>query len=489
MTCLCITVRWLDDRYHGLLNRDGPPEWPPSPFRLFQALVAGAARHGKLESDIGTSLAWLETLDPPLILAPHASPCQIVQRFVPNNDGDIEQDRQKRLTGKTSRPTLMHGEPEVHYLWRIDGASPEAHGAIRAARLITCLGWGIDMAYGDGRILEDDQVGQLDGVRWYPKPGTMREDGLLRVPRKATTARGGSMTDLRSAHQSALNRIEHGKPLRTVEKPQVFDRVFYASTERPIGRPHVVFALRDERDESYCYPHAKLIHIAGMARCASIKAMAEFPPYGIENAPGWVESFVAGHRSEGQNDHRQFSYVPLPSIGHEHADAMIRRLMITAPFGCEAELRHLAAQLDGEQLRPEGGAAGPVLDMIGHDGVTRQYLGPSKVWASVTPIILPGHDDHKPGKTIKLIERALAQSAIEQRCQFTWGTLPYFNNCLTASKYDRNGRRIGCFRPDHLNGLTAVHIRISFERPVAGPLTIGAGRHCGLGTLAALNER
>jgi CRISPR-associated protein Csb2 len=349
------------------------------------------------------------------------------------------------------------------------------------------------MAYGDGRMLEEDEVGLLNGIRWFPKAGTMREDGLLRVPKR------GSMTDLQSSHQSALNRIEHGKPLRTVEKPQVFDRVYYASAERPIGPPRVIFALRNarrlsiksrhrERDDSYCYPHAKLIHIAGMARSAAIKAMEPFPPHDIENATCWVESFVAGHRSQANRDHKQFSYVPLPSIGHEHADAMIRRVMITAPFGCEAELHHLAAQLDGEQLRPEGGGAGPILDRVRSDGVTRQYLGPSKLWASVTPVILPGHDDHKPGKTMKLIERALAQSGIQQRCQFTWGALPYFNNCLTASKYDRDGRRTGYFRPDHLSGLTAVHIRIAFEHPVAGPLLIGAGRHCGLGVLAAINE-
>jgi CRISPR-associated protein Csb2 len=338
------------------------------------------------------------------------------------------------------------------------------------------------MAYGDGQILEDDEVGRLNGVRWFPKPNTMREDGLLRVPK------GGSMTDLRSAHQSALNRIEHDKPLRTVEKPQVFDRVFYASTEQPIGQPYAIFALRDEQDDSYSYPHAKLIHIAGMARRASIKAMEAFPPHGIDAAAAWVQTFVAGHRSVDKGDHLQFSYVPLPSIGSEHADAMIRRLMIAAPFDCETELRHLAAQLDGEQLHPEGDTVGPILDRIRSDGVTRQYLGPSKVWASVTPVILPGHDDHKQGKTTKLIERALAQSGIEQRCRFTCGALPYFNNCLTAYKYDRNGRRTGYFRPDHLDGLTAVHIRIIFEHPVAGPLTVGAGRHCGLGVLAAVNE-
>jgi len=482
MTHLCITVRWLDNRYHGLLNRDGPPEWPPSPFRLLQALVAGVARHGQLDSEIGKSLVWLESLDAPLILAPRACSGQIVQRFVPNNDADKEPHRQLRLTGKTSRPTILLGVPEIHYVWPNAGGATEAEWATQAARYVTCLGWGIDMAYGDGRILEEKEVGQLRGIRWLPRPNTLRDDGLLRVPT------GGSTMDLRRAHQSALNRIEHGKPLRTVEKPQVFDRVFYESAERPIGRPYAVFALRTPLDEFFPYSHAKLIHIAGMTRSASISAMKAFPPGDITDAADWVKSFVAGHRSEVENDHRQLSYVPLPSIGHGHADAMIRRVMIVAPFGCGSELSHLADQLDGEHLHPESGGEGPVLDRLRSDGVTRQYVGSSKVWASVTPVILPGHNDHKPEKTAKLIERALLQSGIDQGCQYTWGALPNFNNCLTAFKYDRSGRRTGYFRPDHLNGLTAVHIRITFEHPVTGPLVVGAGRHCGLGVLAALSE-
>src|SRR5271157_5988588 len=120
MTHFVLTVRWLDDRYHGLLDRDGPREWPPSPFRLFQALVAGAARCGKLESTIGESLAWLQSLDPPVIIAPRSGAAQVVTRFVPNNDGDKVPDRQNRLKGKTFRPTLMLDPPVIHYIWPID---------------------------------------------------------------------------------------------------------------------------------------------------------------------------------------------------------------------------------------------------------------------------------------------------------------------------------------------------------------------------------
>jgi CRISPR-associated protein Csb2 len=444
---------------------------------LFQALVAGVARRGALDTEPGRSLEWLQS-KPPIIIAPRSRPGQVVTRFVPNNDGDKEPDRQKRLTGKTSRPTIMLDRPEVHYIWALDRDCPQA-GLMEASQSLSCLGWGIDMAYADSRLLDDLRIREIKGVRWFPKPGTVRDDGMLRVPKEE------SMADLRLAHKTFLERIEHGKPLRAVHKPQVFDRVFYASIERPIGRPYAVFDLRRADDERCCWPHARAVCVAGMIRHAAIKAM-EYPPDGVGDVGAWVESFVAGHRPNGTENQERFSYVPLPSIGHEHADAMVRRVMITAPFGCEAQLSHLADQLDGVRLQPEGGGEGPFLERRGVDGVARRYLDASLGWASVTPVILPGHNDHKAAKTIGLIERALRQSGIDEPCEVTWSALPNFPHCLTAHKYDRSGRLVGYVRPKHLEGLTAVHVRLTFECAVAGPLSVGAGRHCGLGVLATM---
>jgi CRISPR-associated protein Csb2 len=479
MTYFCITVRWLDDRYHGLLDRNGPPEWPPSPYRLFQALVAGVARRGEIDGEIGKSLEWLEGRAP-IIIAPRSFPGPAITRFVPNNDGDKKPDRQNRLTGKTSRPTIMLDRPEVHYLWPGAEDCLPARPLIEGSRFLSCFGWGIDLAYSDGQMLDEEQIGKLDGIRWFPTADAFHDTGLLRIPK------AGSMADLRRAHESALTRIEHGRPLRTVHKPEVFDRVFYTSIERPLGRPSVTFSLRTGDDDSYRYPHAKLMHIAGMTRRAAIQAMKEYPPEELEDADAWVGSFVAGHCPAGIDNHERFSYVPLPSIGHEHADAMIRRVMIIAPFAYESHLRHLANQLDGLQLEPEDGTDGPVLDRLRSDPVTLRYLKSSRVWASVTPVILPGHDDHKPAKTIKLVERALRQSGMGQSCSFTWSAKPNFAHCLTAHKYDHEKQHVGYYRPQHLEGLTAVHVRITFEHSVAGPLCIGAGRHCGFGILASV---
>ena len=91
MTRFCVTIRFLDPRFHG--RGDRGPEWPPSPFRLFQALLAAASRNGLLDEE---AFHWLERLSPPEILAPPVLPVSSWKNYVPNNDSD------KTLTGKTA---------------------------------------------------------------------------------------------------------------------------------------------------------------------------------------------------------------------------------------------------------------------------------------------------------------------------------------------------------------------------------------------------
>jgi hypothetical protein len=123
-----------------------------------------------------------------------------------------------------------------------------------------------------------------------------------------------------------------------VDKPKIFDRILYTSIERPIGSPYAVFKLLDANEDAYRHPHAKLIHIAGMVRHAAIQRMEADPPSWIEHPADWINRVVRGKRDESSTvEHRQFSYVPLPSIGHEHADAMIRNVMVVAPMGMDRE--------------------------------------------------------------------------------------------------------------------------------------------------------
>jgi CRISPR-associated protein Csb2 len=91
-------------------------------------------------------------------------------------------------------------------------------------------------------------------------------------------------------------------------------------------------------------------------------------------------------------------------------------------------------------------------------------------------------------RTAALIQTALQRAGIETPCEFTWQSVPFFKNCLSAHKYARDGRQIDYHRPKHLRTQTAIHLRVTFTEPVPGPLTIGAGRHCGFGLIACVPD-
>lgn len=537
MTHLLLTVRFLDDRYHGLLDRGGPPEWPPSPFRLFQALVAGVARRGELVvgddvlsntsfTPIGQALAWLQrhtSEHPPIIIAPKSKLGQAIIRFVPNNDGDKKSDRQERLTAKHTQPTLFLLEPdqkpEVHYVWDASGKDDCPIADIeRAARSLTTLGWGIDMAFADARLADEPELQKLKGIRWYPKKQDWPFRDTLRVPTYNAELSECTLCDLRHCHSTFLNRIEHGKPLKTVDKPKVFERVLYTSVERPVERPYVLFKLLDDNFDTTRYPQPLLAHIAAVVRHAAIDCMGGESG---SNAPSWIPAaergdwvsrFVRGKVEQGCKNHQQVSYVPLPSIGHEHADAMIRNVMLIAPIGCEQELEHVAERLDGVTLEFKDAGEACDTGMPPHIALPRSlqqftaprgkfidkhYLGRSRVWQSVTPVILDEHAkrlnrvNESTGKVEKawnhdeLICKALRRAGLETPCSFSWQAHPYYKNCVSAYRYDRN-KRPNFVPPKRLDGKTAVHLRLTFEHDVPGPLALGAGRHCGFGLMAAV---
>lgn len=254
-----------------------------------------------------------------------------------------------------------------------------------------------------------------------------------------------------------------------------------------VGRPYAVFELLQDDDSRFSYSQNKLIHLAGMVRHLAIESMKNSPPDGVDE--DWVETYVAGHRKSGDSTHHQFSYLPLPSTGHAHTDPAVRRVMIAAPVGDDRLLDHLARTITGRRLKPTARTnlqTPPTLVQTRGDRVTECYTKAANAWASFTPVILPGHDDHKPDKTRMLIAKALQQSGIDQPCEFDWSPFSYFPKALSAHKYDRSKQPAGYIRPDHILNLTAVHVLLRFPAGVSipGPMLIGAGRHCGLGVFA-----
>jgi CRISPR-associated protein Csb2 len=489
---LCITVRFLQSYSHGR-GEDGNPEWPPSPLRLFQALVAASAGRWNQRTELAyaqPALHWLEVQPPPTIVAADAVRSHYPYRlYVPDNVADKVAASWSRgqnasiadyRSEKDVRPMHLLGEA-VHYLYPLrDGTCSYLDILTAAARSITHLGWGIDMVVGNASVISGEQAAGLSGHRWQP---STTGSTALRVPIE------GTIDDLMRKHKAFLGRLSN-EGFRPVPPLRAFRVRGYRRDDEPPQRPCRVFELRKADGGRFRYPHSKLIHLAGMIRHLAIEAMKASPPVGVDDT--WVETYVAGHVVEHEREHRQLSYLPLPSVGHQHADPGVRRIMITAPPGDDIWLDHVARHLAGQQLGPLrgdefGDAEPPFLVPIRGDNVSQRYTKPANAWHSFTPVILPGHDDHKPEKTRKLVEKALAQSGVDQPCQFEWSTFSRFPKSFSAHKYDRNGRLTGYVRPDHLLTQTAVHLTLRFKDglKMPGPIAVGAGRHCGLGLFAA----
>ncbi|MEX2270439.1 MAG: type I-U CRISPR-associated protein Csb2 [Vicinamibacterales bacterium] len=492
---LLLSVRLLDGRFHGLAANGDRPNWPPSCFRLFQAIIAGNARGESIPPHVVEALKWLETLPPPVIVAPASKPGRVTLTYVLNNTEG------RSRTQKFLRPTLLNGDRLIEFAWQYDPAERIAQNhadvLVDAVRHVRAFGWGIDLATGHGAIQKQVPEPSESRRRFFPRQHSEEPGTEIRVPRE------GSMDSLRECYRQYLGRfaardstlLESGGPLY---QPWPYT----AGT----ARPTIVFKIEcDDEVKPFSYPQSKLVHVAGMVRHLARETMKKNPPHDLRGrGPAeWVESYVAGHRSpqDKADDvlHTQLSYVPMQSIGSPNTDPGVRRVMIVAPIGDEAWLEHVASRLDGALLKPLPNTTLPPgtrlerIDNKRKDGVRDAYLNDSVTWASVTPVILPGHNDHKPEKTRKLIEKALAQSGIDQPCEFEWSAFSHFRKMLPAHKYRKDQSNpakkilINYIRPDHLLEQSAVHLKVIFTDAIPGPLTIGAGRHCGFGLMAAID--
>jgi len=490
---LCITVTFLDPLFHGKAD-DDEPEWPPSPLRLFQAMLAGSrigCRNRHWSDAKAAAFRWLERREPPEIIAPDAQPVRKYTLYVPNNDMDAvaacwargpgrrEQCRPERLrTQKTVHPHRLFGGQTLHYLWAVsddewtDGVQYYAETICREARHLLTLGWGIDQVVGTGKILTATEVAALPGRRWLPWRGFRHYDRVLRVPAR------GTLDDLAACHDSFVHSIS-GRRYLGRRKPRVFSRVAYLPRGKLPPRCYAVFEL----PEAVAFPQDQIIVVAAMLR--SLTCRQEHRRDFQEQFKEDPEVYLAGHVKGADRTIPRFSYLPLPTIGHKHADGMIRRLLIAEPYGGNgAHARWAQDRLRGQTLTDsQGNERGVLLDLWRKASrrIVNLYCCPGYIWSSVTPVVLPGFDDGDQSKAERLLFKALQQAGIpiETVRDIFLRKAPYWPGSYHPRVYRR---------PDYLKNFPAWHVAIRFKEPAFGPLAIGAGRHCGLGILAREEE-
>lgn len=460
MPTLRVTVDWLDRTYHGA-------EWPPSPLRLYQAMIAGYAVHRRGDRALEAAMRHLERLDPPTIHAPEAEDRAPVRSFVPNNDGDRVLDlfangkradafkkARKATTPRVRRPRSFDGA--VTYQWDADTETERHLGALREiVESVSAVGHGIDSAV--ARLELADRPARPPGVAYTQSPtGQCR----LNVPYP------GAFDALEKRYCRFRGRIGPDGGVAGVPEPDHRQESYMSEQDLPPIRCEA-FALKDVDERPLSFEGTRAMAVAAMARHAI---------GGAARRAGLAERTISelmGHGGE-----RRIRVHPLPNVGYEHADGRIRRIMLTAPESVEEDdWLGVLHRLIGAELIPEGQTepAGMLTPIAGADRILARYYGEARAWTTATPVVLWGRDHRRgrprPERSVRrLLRRAdIPEAMLESATMEPAGRL---RGSDVPSRYDR---------PRHLAGYPCRHMSLRWKEPVAGPVLLGAGIGYGLG--------
>lgn len=489
---LLIGVRLHDGRFHGAT------EWPPSPARLFQALVAGAARGCALPADSAIALRWLEGLSPPAVAVPSAAAAaQGLTTYVLNNDldavGGHPSHAAKIRVGKTIRPRLFDATIPLLYAWTLPDGGEALDHASRLSAIVDRLyqfGRGIDMAWAAAEVLDTTAVAQ----RLADHPGAVHrptEGGTgghsLPCPQP------GSLDSLIERHTAQSKRFTAGERKGAIvfvqpPKPR-FRMVGYDSTPT-----RFLFDLRREGAFASWPLRRATALVERLRDQAAARLQAALPQRAQE-----VERLLIGRGAGPADLARRPRIVPLPSIGFVHADQAIRRVVLEVPPECPISAGDLRWAFAG--LAPDvDPGTGEVLSQTRlvpaeEDGMLRHFgfapATPARCWRTVTPVVLPyiPQPGARSGGGARAVHEQAVSDAVRQALRHV-GELDGAPAIRAQPEpFTRHGQRATAFAEGTRFAPARLHhVELRFAEPRNGPLVLGDGRWLGLGLMAPLDE-
>jgi CRISPR-associated protein Csb2 len=500
---LLIHVRLHEGRYHG----EG--DWPPCPARLFQALVAAAGLNGTLAS-ARDSLDWLQMQPAPIVGAPHARRVpdrEGVMFYMPNNNLDAVQGDPRRIAEvrsatKVFQPYLFDANVPFLYAWSGIAEEDKHHAdAIRPlADQIYQLGRGIDMAWAWGEVLNSSEF----EMRLAEYPGKIsRPSGGGNGGTTLLCPQPGSLDSLDRRHQAYSKRFSFDDRSVTFRKPPrpSFKRVSYDSPPE-----HLLYELRNPEDaaEFAVWPLARVSELVVTLRDGAVQRLEKAVP----DRQGEIGRILIGRKADGTNDgptRERVRIIPLPSIGHRHADRAIRRILIEVPAGCPLRTEDLSWAFSGLAIpnSPPSKSVPFILTPASDEGMLRHYgindnLG-ARTFYSVTPAALPETtarrrieptrklEEAKKG-TERLKEQQRAAGAVLQALRHADVRTAVEEILVQREPFDGNGEHVETFAAGtRFSKHQLWHIKITFSEPISGPLVIGDGRFLGLGVLTPVS--
>ena len=528
-------------------------EWPPHPARLFSALVSTWGDTEKPDLGERRALEWIEKQGAPAIAASGAIPRSAVSHFVPVNDASVVsrslQERRARevyrlmdllrsqlavsggkvtrdaarlqrklesrrdlsstvnQTGTTSTdsahamfpdgrgkqerrfPSMYPETPRVTYIWE---SRPEGETERVLDQLLA-------------RVTRLGHSSSLVSCRVAPIP----PDPTQVV---ATDGRGTRLRTVRPGQLAELERLHarhHGFSPRSLPFTDVHYRDATSPSSEPVREPNTCgdWIVFEFAHDSRSFPTTRSVELATAMR-AAILAYAEDP----------IPEAVSGHRADGKPTlSPHIAIVPIPFVGSPHADGRILGIAVSIPNGVDRVSRTALYRAIGTWEHTMQGRPGPSEELLkltlGTRGVVqlRRVLGDSDLvslrpgvwlksarrWISVTPVALPQHPGSLAKGTAKTRAKAWARAEAAVRLACTHVDLPEpVAVVLSTDPWIAGARKAAHFPAFRQTGREGqpvrrqlVHVSLTFDDLVRGPLMLGAGRFIGLGLMRPVTER
>lgn len=455
-------------------------EWPPHPDRLFCALVQAWGDLGRPASE-REFLERLEKAGPPHVHAASATSDSARVSFVPvpdnwkpyYRDPNTKKDRPFPVMGSMR---IGRDRKERRFVSRgVDLSLCEPHATIGWLRPCEYDKWqsdDFDTAANLSRLIgylgHSSSVVAVDVVRDIPASAWVPDDHgtlLLRVPYP------GCFEELRSAFEAGRR-----PPKERTWRPYGQQRVDSPGPRTP-WTDMVVFRIGRG-------PH-RLPLVASLQATRSLreqlKDIFRKPPFN-EEPPEVVSGRTPSTNGQSVTRSPHLSFVPLPDVGHAYAAGHLLGLAILLPGSLKSDERRRVLAAIAQLAHLDLAAIGrwqlerQTLETPVHGLLPETWAGPSRSWATVTPMAF----DRDPGS-------ALGKDAEEGvRVACTRLDLPTPREvALSPTPFVlgvEHSREFPLFRPSPTAPRRRhVHVRLEFEKPIHGPLAIGAGRHLGYG--------
>ena len=437
-------------------------EWPPSPARLFAALIAADGTGEACRVTDGTELEWFERLPPPVIHADRDPVHQPLRpRFIVAQKQGAAKGAHHEYVGRSGaaiRPGVRVAprSPCVIYQWDVAPPEPSILDALR--RRAARVGY---LGSADSpvrvRVATEMDAPPAESGAFVPDHAG---DTVINVPVEGDLARWDRLHEQWTVRGASVSRAQ---------SPALTHPVAYRSSlsEEPRDRGEVVAWLR------------LATAVSGRRVSALTALFKEAILSRHQEMHGEPPAVLHGHGFSATG-YELARYLALPDAGYPRSRGRIHGLALWLPPGCDAAVHSTARDAAFSIRRLIG--RGVDVAVAPRDGEDRplaahpnRWLRPSAGWATAVPAI------HERRRRLDLAEvaRWCEHAGLPAPVAFRSTRTPLVPGALDLAPVEVN--RPG--RPP----LPYSHVELWFEQAIPGPVVIGSGRQRGFGLCVPLD--